>query len=247
MIYKKIGFKTNNFTFYVHLPDWFLINRGDQGIPFDKLLKDDILLEISAYKKMHDYMLQFTKEAVFLDVGAHIGLISIPVAMEGYDVIAIEPVTHDLLSGNAHLNTIEDFITVIPCAAYYENKTTIIYAPVCDDCTSLSSDLAETGGPIRIVRTQTIILDELLEKQKVQDRVRFIKIDVQGSEFNVLKGLKKTLALPYERHVLIEWDEGFMQKVGINPIEINTFFSSLGFTREPWDAGDALFIKRGTK
>ena len=250
MIYKKIGFKTNNFIFYMHLPDWFLTNRGDQGIPFDKLLKDDILPEISAYKKMHEYMKQFSKEAIFLDVGAHIGLVSIPIAMEGYDIIAVEPVTRDLFSGNARLNTVEDFITIIPCAAYYENKTMIIYAPIHDDCSSLSNELAEsteTGDPIRIVRTQTVVLDELLEKQKVQDRVRFIKIDVQGSEFNVLKGLKKTLALPYEQHVLIEWDEGFMQKIGINPTEINAFFNSLGFIREPWDAGDALFVKRGTK
>jgi FkbM family methyltransferase len=247
MIYKKIGFKTSNFIFYTHLPDWFLTDRGDQGIPFNKLLKDDILPEIQAYKKMHDYMLQFTKEAVFLDVGAHIGLISIPIAMEGYDVIAIEPVTYDLFSGNARLNSVEDFITIISCAAYYENKTMTIYAPVHDDCTSLSSDLAETGGPIRLVRTQTVILDELLEKQKIQDRVRFIKIDVQGFEYNVLKGLKQTLALPQEKHVLLEWDENFMQKTGINPVEITTFFNSLGFQREPWDAGDALFVKKGIK
>ena len=244
MTYKKIEFDTGNYKFKMHLPDWFLSDRGDQGIPFNKLLKNDVLSEIQAYKKMREYMLQFTKEAIFLDVGAHVGLVSIPIAMEGYDVVAIEPVTYELLSGNAHLNMIEDFITIIPNAAYDENKTMTIYAPANDDCSSLSSDLAKTGGPIRMIRTQTVVLDELLEKQKVQDRIRFIKIDVQGFEYNVLKGLKKTLALPYERRVLIEWDENFMQKTGINPAEITEFFNSLEFQKEFWDAGDALFVKR---
>ena len=243
MKYKKVGFKTDNFTFYINLPDWFLFERGDQGITFDKLLKDDIIPEIQAYKKMHLYMNQFSKEAIFLDVGAHIGLVSIPIAMEGYDVIAIEPIT-DLLCGNICLNIIEDFIKVVPCAAYDIEKSTTIYAPVNDDCTSLSSDLAQSGGPIRLVQTKTVVLDKLLAKENVQDRVRFIKIDVQGFEYNVLKGLKETLALPHERHVLIEWDEGFMQKTGINPAEIIDLFNSLGFQKESWDAGDALFVKR---
>jgi len=246
MKYKKVGFKTDNFTFYINLPDWFLFERGDQGITFDKLLKDDIIPEIQAYKKMHLYMNQFSKEAIFLDVGAHIGLVSIPIAMEGYDVIAIEPIT-DLLCGNICLNIIEDFIKVVPCAAYDIEKSTTIYAPVNGDCTSLSSDLAQSGGPIRLVQTKTVVLDKLLAKENVQDRVRFIKIDVQGFEYNVLKGLKETLALPHERHVLIEWDEGFMQKTGINPAEIIDLFNSLGFQKESWDAGDALFAKRTLK
>ena len=243
MKYKKVGFKTDNFTFFMNLPDWFLTERGDQGITFDKLLKNDIIPEIHTYKKMHDYMLQFSKEAIFLDVGAHIGLISIPIAMEGYDVIAIEPIT-DLLCGNIRLNTVEDFIKIVPCAAYDVEKATTIYAPVNDDCTSLSSDLAQTGGPIRLVQTRTVVLDNLLAKENVQDRVRFIKIDVQGFEYNVLKGLKQTLALPYERHVLLEWDVGFMRKMGIDPEEIASLFTSYDFQREPWDVGDALFVKR---
>jgi len=246
MKYKKVGFKTNNFIFYMNLPDWFLFERGDQGITFDKLLKDDIIPEIQAYKKMHLYMNQFSKEAIFLDVGAHIGLVSIPIAMEGYDVIAIEPIP-DMLCGNIRLNIIEDFIKVIPNAAYDIEKATTIYAPINDDCTSLSCNLAQSGGPIRLVQTKTIILDRLLEKEDVQDRVRFIKIDVQGFEYNVLKGLKETLALPHERHVLIEWDLGFMQKTGIDPDEITSLFTSYGFQKEPWDAGDALFVKRTLK
>ena len=46
MKYKKVGFKTDNFTFFMNLPDWFLTERGDQGITFDKLLKNDIIPEI---------------------------------------------------------------------------------------------------------------------------------------------------------------------------------------------------------
>jgi FkbM family methyltransferase len=242
-MYKKIEFDTGKYRFKVHIPDWFLTDRGDQGIPFDKLLKDGVLPEISAYKKMHEYMLQFTKEAIFLDIGAHVGLVSIPIAMEGYDVIAIEPVTNDLLSGNARLNSVEDFITIINKAAYDENKGMTIYAPAQDDCTSLSSTLAETGGPLRLVRTEAVILDNLLEKQKIQDRVRFIKIDVQGFEFNVLKGLKKTLALPNERHVLLEWDTAFMKKINTDPNDILSFFSSMGYSKKEWGNEDALFVK----
>jgi methyltransferase, FkbM family len=244
MRYEKVDFDTGNYKFHTHLPDWFFYNRGDGGVPFNILLKDGIIPEIKAYKKMREYMLQFDKKAIFLDVGAHIGLASIPIALEGYDVIAVEPVTHTLLTGNIDLNDVDNFITVILAAAYDEKATLNIFVPEQDDNASLSNELALSGGATKAVHINTIVLDDYIEERKLQDRIRFIKIDVQGFEYNVLKGLKQTLALPQERHVLLEWDEGFMQKIGIDPAEIITFFSSLGFTREPWDTGDALFIKK---
>lgn len=249
MMYKKVGFKTENFTYFVHLPDWFLKDRGDRGITFESLLRDsEVIPEIHAYKKMHEYMIQFSKEAVFLDVGAHMGLVSIPIAMEGYDVLAIEPVTYDMLSGNSVINGMDDFITILATAAYDEIKSMKIYVPTHDDCTSLSNELASVGDPVRAIDLKTVVLDDFLSKNNrdhYQERIRFIKIDVQGFEFNVLKGLKHTLSLPFERHVLIEWDESMMLKIGVDPGDINTFFDSLGFVKEQWDSGDALFIKKG--
>jgi hypothetical protein len=77
--------------------------------------------------------------------------------------------------------------------------------------------------------------------------IHFIKIDVQGAEIDVLRGLEKTLGKPTLRYVFMEWDPTYMKNYGSSPEELHEFMQSAGYKRiTPLQAshdfnGDALY------
>lgn len=119
--------------------------------------------------------------AEVVDVGAHIGNHSIAFAALGHRVVAIEPnpSSRHLLEANVAHNGLADRVTVVAGGAGATGGTAQLAV---DAQNSGATRLARGAGPVTVHR-----LDDLVE------RADLVKVDVEGSECEVLAGAQRLL------------------------------------------------------
>jgi FkbM family methyltransferase len=153
---------------------------------------------------------------VVVDVGAHIGPYSIIASKRvgpNGKVVAIEadPDNFDLLSRNIQLNKLSNVIP-LNYAAYSEAKKIKLYLPSAGEKSqytkynTIMSDRARNDEKFVEVKANT--LDYLLQSKNMikqeEKKVNWIKIDVEGAEYEVLKGAKNILSTSSNITLLIE-------------------------------------------
>lgn len=127
----------------------------------------------------------------FIDVGANIGYFSLLAAQRGAQAIAIEPSPSisAMLERNAKLNSLN--VKIVRAAAGSEPGTVALYSGTEDNvgASSLDSD-AHAGSQF-----EADVICDTLPQLVGPDllRARLIKIDVQGFEYEVVKGLLSAL------------------------------------------------------
>lgn len=127
--------------------------------------------------------------ATVLDIGAHIGTFSLPAAALGYTVLAIEASAENarLLRASAEANGFSN-VRVVQAAATDRAGTVKFFE----------------NGPYGLVNTPAFApeasrevlampLDAILAERPI-GRVDFIKMDIEGSELDALRGMKGLLA-----------------------------------------------------
>mgnify|MGYP000129571030 CR=1 FL=1 len=160
------------------------------------------------------------RDRIFVDVGAGVGRYTVRMSKWYELVYAIEPLPEHvrILKKNLELNNVDNVI-VIPYAAYDKSTTLPIYLGGLSSSTVRRHDMKD----YIIVKAER--LDKLVHKADV------IKIDVEGAEFEVVKGAEKLLKsdkpfLVIEHHDFRpDWKEklkGTFQKVF-------NYLSSLGY------------------
>jgi FkbM family methyltransferase len=135
--------------------------------------------------------------AVIIDIGAHIGLFSVvasKIAGENGKVYAFEPspTTYAFLQRTIQLNKAGSIIETFQKAVSSAVGTTKFYISddVIDNSNSLVSYLDDRKlKGIDIVLTT---VDAFADEKKIQ-QLSFIKIDVEGAEYDTLRGAVKTL------------------------------------------------------
>ena len=164
-----------------------------------------------------------------LDVGANIGVVTAAILSQGigHRILAVEPVEVNLnqLCKTAQLNSWLNSprLTMVHAAASDHIATETIYIPIGrGDNAALSTDAA-TKNVLRPKRAEQIFLldgDGLLKEIGFNPRI--IKIDTQGHELYVLRGLKKFLSKAGKGEVLIiaELDFGLTKASGVNVMDL---------------------------
>ena len=139
---------------------------------------------------------------VFIDVGANIGYYSIlagKIVGEKGQVIALEPIpdTVKVLDLNIKLNNLKN-IRVIPKAAWSDSSLLNIYLP--EGYYGWASPVKWHGSESFTLKA--VPLDDVSKKIPA---IKLLKIDVGGSEYQVLVGAKETLKKT--KHVVMEISE----------------------------------------
>ena len=165
--------------------------------------------------------LKVAKGDVFLDVGAHIGKYTVSIAKivgENGLVIAIEPhpTNYKTLVENIRLNGLKNVIALNIAAWSEDRKVTLFIG----DKPGHHSVKKNFGRGSIIVNAKA--LDNVLNELKVE-KVNWIKIDVEGAEFEVLKGLQNTLR-KHRPTLIVE--------ISKEQNKIEDFISKLGYTLE---------------
>ena len=160
------------------------------------------------------------------DVGSHVGVFSLPAAALGCQVVAIEgsKLNAYLLSLSIQRNRFQN-LNVLNAAASHEDgfATFSAWGPW---GSLVQTDLLSTHGIPSLI--QTISLDSLVEKLGWQ-RIDAVKIDVEGSEAEVLNGMQALLSRSDAPIIVFESNTVILRKRGQRPVDLIDLLRKYGY------------------
>jgi FkbM family methyltransferase len=160
-----------------------------------------------------DIIKRFTpkKGDIVIDIGAHIGLYTIisskRVGANG-KVVAIEadPSNFEMLNSNIKLNQLTN-VTPLNYAVYSKETKVKLYLPSGESGFTKYNTIMPNwiNTQEKFVEVNANTLDYLLQLNEIrQEEVNWIKIDVEGAEFEVLKGASNVLSKSKDIAILME-------------------------------------------
>lgn len=160
---------------------------------------------IDDFDKFFDLFVQH-KGGTFIDIGANIGVMSLAGSTLFDRVISFEPTpsTYERLKNNIALSGVSN-VKAEKIALSEKNGTAVFYeSTVHIGMNTLSQlpDIPQNKNEWRAISVETATLDEYVKKNGITD-VRFIKIDVEQHEPEVLKGAAEVLE-KYKPALLVE-------------------------------------------
>lgn len=166
---------------------------------------------------------------VFLDVGSNLGVFSVFVGdvIESGHVIAVEPVpsTAEKLGRNLDMNGVD--ATVANVAFSATNGTVSLTVP--DAHGSSAIETAGDGASRNPeVAVESVRGDDYLDRRGLS-MPTVLKIDVEGYEYSVLRGLQETMSRPRCRLVYCEVHADHMARFDASPEDVHEKLHSCGF------------------
>ena len=166
----------------------------------------------------------------FVDVGANIGYYSVLAARQtgpSGHVVAVEahPRMVELLRRNLILNGFGT--TTVRHAAAWSRSTSICFHQrehfgANSSVGSLgAAQLDVHGDAEEVIKVDTLVLDELLDELPAID---ILKVDIEGSEVQAIRGARRILASNPDLIVIFEWSPGQIDMVGDEPSELLDLF-----------------------
>jgi FkbM family methyltransferase len=179
-------------------------------------------LETEIFKK------EIKKGDVVLDIGANIGyytLIAARLVGEKGKVFAFEPHPQNfaLLKKNIKLNGYKN-VTLVEKAVSNKNKKLKLYLSGYD-CGAHSLYNSHKGQ--HFVEVESIRLDDYFSK--LGKKIDFVKIDVEGAEYEALQGMSKIIKRNKDIKIVTEFYPALFKKSGIAPEEFLEFLTREGF------------------
>lgn len=176
------------------------------------------------------------KDGIVIDIGGHAGqfskLFSKYLGTQGY-VYSFEP-GHYALSILRKVKSIKRLnnLEIVPKALGARREEAQLHIPV-KKSGSLGFGLSSIARPEdnnrKTVRhkIEIITLDDFVDDKKLQ-RLDFIKIDIEGGEYDFLKGAEKTLE-QFRPAILMEINGQALARHNANPQDIDQFMRDLGY------------------
>lgn len=143
-----------------------------------------------------------------LDIGANIGNHALPFSLHAKNVWCFEPnpQVFEILSKNIELNGSTN-IKAIPAGLSDRNATTTLHVDLSGNIgASTLVDKNQFHGVKYEDKLVEVIVGDEWVTENIATKIDFIKIDVEGHEYNVLKGLKSTLA-EHRPIIAMEWSK----------------------------------------
>jgi FkbM family methyltransferase len=218
-LFRRYLYKKNckNSFFLIQTKELYLCSTLDKGISKDLFMHGEYGLK-NFYSTLK--ILGIEKIRTLIDVGANIGVISIPVLVRdlAQNAICIEPnlFNYNLLKVNIFLNELEDRVKLVRAAASDHNGTLNLQI-------NLDSygdhEINYDSFDLKQLKTDTVpavSLDDIVGS--LDKKTDLIWMDIQGYEMIALNGLsnnlKKSIPLVFEF-----WPKGLENYGGIKNIE----------------------------
>ncbi len=203
-----------------------IVFRGNSG--------DFVPMVVGVFGRWEPAMTRFLRDRltpgrVFVDVGANIGwfvLVAAPLVGDTGAVVAVEasPAIHARLAAQIRENGLTNVRTVNEAAGAQDSWVTIVDGPAWNSAQSAVT----AGGPQPgAVRCRPV--DAMLRTDEIA-RIRVVKIDVEGAEYEVVRGLDPLLdALPDDAEIVVEVGPGRTRSTERVP-ELWATFARRGYT-----------------
>jgi FkbM family methyltransferase len=186
---------------------------------------------LQAYCRSHAQQL---RSGHILDIGANIGYTASVLARytdPQYSVFAFEPEAHNFerlerLIHARRLNSVQAFRYAVGDQdgeiSLWENADHHADHRVCTDAFSPKGQKTQ--------QVPLVAIDSFLEKQGCPEPIAFAKIDVQGFELAVLKGMQRTIQLNPQLRILFEYHPPSLEALGFSADSLLEFFVLNGFS-----------------
>jgi FkbM family methyltransferase len=168
-----------------------------------------------------------------IDVGGHIGTTSLPYSRLFSKIIAFEPNTksYNFFIDNIKLNNIDN-ITLYNKGVFNKTTTCNVIQHNSDNSGCFYIQECDTGS-IEVVK-----LDDIIDDADVVD---FIKIDTEGSEFQVLEGANHLISL-HKPLIQVETNHCSSKYFGYDKEKIYEFMKQHDYTIFDDDGNNPLFM-----
>lgn len=223
----------------------------DHRIRSPNFNKTDQPVKANTSVKIVQRLLMVQEEGAFIDVGANVGFMTHFGAAVGRATFAIDPITYNVAKicegyrenvKNQLVSTTTPFFLYHAAAGPEYQSQVNITRPAAGwfDQTSLSRDAVSHSN----VETETIPLVTVDSLIPSSIPVLLVKIDVQGHELGVLKGMVKLLnrTSNYPRYVFYEEAPRALKKANGRPGACQDFLESYGYACKK-QGGDVLCQK----
>lgn len=189
------------------------------------------------------------KDMTVLDLGANIGFYSLlarSVVGPGGNVYSFEPFPENisLLRQSIHENKFEN-MTLIEAAVSDKSGESFLYLSpdACSEHSMLDLDFDYNKNQSqKKLKIQALNIDDYFVS--FDDKIDFIKMDIEGSEFRALDGMKKTLEQNQQISIMTEfWPNGF-RKDGKAPQDFLKRLVDLGFELFHIDSSNSTLAKK---
>lgn len=181
-----------------------------------------------------------------VDIGANIGIYTLHAARavgNSGRVFSFEPTprTFGILQGNVDANGFAARVDLRSVAVLDERTTMPLY--VQDVRCGLNSLYAEEGG--RSVMVETISLDEALADVP---RIDLIKIDAEGAEPRILRGMRRIITANPRLQIFVEFAPSILLRAGTQPADFLDELLAWGFDIQMVDdlSGELLPFERAS-
>ncbi|MBV9390397.1 MAG: FkbM family methyltransferase, partial [Verrucomicrobia bacterium] len=172
--------------------------------------------------------LALNEEMTFIDVGAHIGVHTLHAARRvgpSGTVIAFEPTpdVFNLLQRSIHLNGLEKWCRCVNVAATSTEGNATLHMSLDSQHNSLYSLGIEEKASVGV---RTAALDNVLQGIK---RIHVVKISAQGTELDVLEGMKQILSDHRDLLLIVDYQLPHLDRLGLKPSDWFRRFLVHGF------------------
>lgn len=195
---------------------------------YKRHIEDDLQVLLQAYPAL-------IQGGNVLDVGANIGYTAAVLARAtdpNQKIYAFEPEpsNFEILQETARQPEFEGKIVAMQCAVGAQSGSTDLW--VNDhhhgDHRVITERFRSTYPGLKKVNVDMVSIDGFLETR--QENISFIKIDVQGYELAVCRGMRNTLERNPELSVILEFAPSAMRDLGFEPSQLIDFFAERGFS-----------------
>lgn len=169
--------------------------------------------------------------ATMVDVGSHVGLFTLFAARRvgpGGHVVAVEPTPAiaALLRQTLEINGVLDRVDLYEAAAGATADRRKLYLGRTAGENSLYPGSGYEPGPdVQILPLDDIIFD--------LEAISVVKIDAEGAELDVLRGMRRTLAKNPRLPVVVEFGPSHLRRAGVDIADWFAEIREMGF--EPWE------------
>ena len=198
------------------------------------LSKKGLALSISHYGTYEELEAKIMEEKIetgniVVDIGANIGLHTLNMARivgNTGQVFAFEPdpSNFEILKKNVKINNYKNIILEQKAVGDKHGRVTLYQS----DNPINHRIFPQTERATNQVQVELTNLDNYFDSDMI-DKINFIKIDVEGMEFGVLKGMKNILKNNKKIKILFEFVPKDTIEAGFIPIELLDYLTSNGF------------------
>lgn len=167
---------------------------------------------------------------IVIDVGANIGyytLIFAQLVGSSGKVFAFEPEpkNFEILKKNIEINNYQNIVAEQKIVS---DKSGIVKLFIAEHGI-VGHRINQQKSSQKFIEVESIILDNYIKKLNLDNKINFIKIDVEGSEPKVLEGAKEIMQKSNQLKIFTEFNREAVEEYGIEPKEMIDLFYRNGF------------------